>query len=404
MRAPALLLLALAIAGCVNQPTRLRPIDHTYNLSSAGNDPAYSRLAAFFDEAAFGRDDVLLRRDVRDYERVITRWERPMRVTIGGTASKEVERKIRSKLDRFRDLTGVRVVWEGRDAKRYNVKVVLVSSENIRARASYDTACFAKPDDANGSIVSAVIFVPYDRADTLDNCLDHELIHAFGLAGHSHRLNSALSYMHNTGNLTAWDEIMLRILYSPQLRAGMHRSEAWPVVGRLLSQELNRLMDASAPLPELGEEYWGVFADEIPFRFQVEGLRDLPHLALASHGRDGLTEVRAVFSGTGGDPRTEVTLASGEDLDERWQVLTEHWQTLIRGSTDPIRPQSLTRPGFTALWHIQKTFGRDCLLFAREAGDNARYFTGYFCRRGAVGDVGSLLDSLTLEDTPEAGS
>ncbi|MEQ8709264.1 MAG: DUF2927 domain-containing protein [Rhodospirillales bacterium] len=407
MRRLACLAVVLGLAACVNNPTRLKALDHTYNLAETANDPAFSRLAAFFDEAAFGHDDVLMRGEIKSYERVLTRWDLPMRITIGGVVSASVEKKVRERLEYFQELTGVRLVWEGRDAKRYNVKIVLSPTSGIRQRASHDTACFARTRESSGGITSATIFLPYDRERLLNDCLDHELLHAFGFGGHSHRMSSALSYMHNLGRLTAWDEIMLRTLYSPALTTGMHREAAWPILQNLLSEELNRLTAGTTPLPELGPEYWAVFADETPFTYSAKGLPDLPRLALGYRsGSTGQVQTRATFAPADGDPRAEITLASGTSLKEQWSEVSKRWRLIARGVSTLDSPEERTVGDFSSIFKIVRSYGRDCVVFVRSGNTEGRFFRGYHCERGGLGTdlVPGLLSGLRERPGPVAGS
>lgn len=384
MRKALLLLAALAVAGCVNQATRLRVDDVAYRPAAIAADPVHARLTAFFDEAAFGNDDVFLTKKVRSFQRVVKRWKLPLRVTAGGAVTVEKERLIRDRLERFRELTGVDLHWEGLDAKRYNFKIVVVPSSQIRARASSDTLCVANPDDSNGTILSATLHLPAGDLKDFEECLDHELMHAFGFDGHSHRLESTLSYMHNKGALTTWDEILLRTLYSPQLTPGMHRQAALPVVSRLLAEELEKLRAAGA-LPDLGDEYWAVFADEIPFSIMADGLPPLPRLSVArGDGKGDAVETRAVFAPADGDPRAEVILSNGSSLRERWAMLDERWKKVSRGKSLTATPYDGAGADWTGLHDTVRHSGRACLVFVRDTDRPGHYLSGYYCRAGSI--------------------
>lgn len=401
------LVAGITLAACVNSPTRLKALDHTYNLTETANNPAFSRLAAFFDEAAFGHDDVLMRSEVKSYDRVLTRWDLPLRITIGGVVSKTVEKKVRERLEYFQDLTGVRLVWEGRDAQRYNVKIVLSATSGIRQRASHDTACFANTRQSSGGITSATIFLPYDRERLLNDCLDHELMHAFGFGGHSHRMNSALSYMHNLGRLTVWDEIMLRTLYSPSLKTGIHREDAWPILQTLLSEELNQLAGSPAALPDLGPEYWAVFADETPFTYSARGIPDLPRLVLGTRADNSeQTQTRATFAPADGNPRAEITLASGGDLRKQWSEVSKRWRQIARGVSTLDSPEERTNGSFSTIFKIVRSYGRDCVVFVRSGNTEDRFFRGYHCERSGLSAdrVPDLLSGLRERPVPAAGS
>jgi hypothetical protein len=405
-RAASLLIGVLLLGACVNDATRLRVSENSFLSSVDSDDPGLKRLAAFFDEAVFGRDDALKSSKVRSFDRVLSRWVVPIRVTVGGDVTDNAERKIRDRLEHFAGLTGTELIWQGRNAKRYNFKITLIDSSQIRAEASVDTICFARPTDSYGKIISAVVFLPSNDAEDFEDCIDHELMHAFGFDGHSHRLNSALSYMHKQSRLTAWDEIMLRTLYDSRLSAGLPRNDAWPIVWELLSQGVARQRTAGA-LPELGEEFWAVFPDEIPFSLGYDSLPDLPRLAMAHHIHDGRTvETRAVFATRTNSERAEIFHAEADDPVERWDSYRPRWRRVSKGGNLTDKPNELDDLPYRGLYDTIWNGSRHCLVFVREAEIPGRFFSGYYCRTGAIS--GSMrrkfLDALSTSPPEPAES
>ena len=76
------------------------------------------------------------------------------------------------------------------------------------------------------------------------SCLHEEIAQGLGLANDSPRARpSIFNDDEEYALLTRQDELMLRILYSPELRPGMSLAEAEPIVRMLAA----RLMGASTP-------------------------------------------------------------------------------------------------------------------------------------------------------------
>ena len=103
-----------------------------------------------------------------------------------------------------------------------------------------DTFCqvLTQSDPATSTYVAAVAVIPAEHPDLLRmSCIHEELAPALGLPNDS---NAARPSIFNDDEefalLTAQDELMLRILYTPALRPGMTESEARPIVQSLASR------------------------------------------------------------------------------------------------------------------------------------------------------------------------
>lgn len=398
---------SLLLAGCVNDATRLRVAENNFLASVDNADPQRNRLAAFFDEAAFGRDDALSSAEIKSFNRVLSRWVLPIRATISGDVDDAKEKQILERLRYFAGLTGVELVWEGRDARRYNFKITLINSSQIRAESSTDTICFARPVDRFGQIVSAAVLLPSNDEENFQDCIDHEFMHAFGFNGHSHRLNSALSYMHKQSRLTAWDEIMLRTLYSPRLKAGLHRDDAWPVVWSLLGEGMARQQTEDGALPDQGEEYWSVFPDEIPYSVKFTELPELPRIAMARSLDDGgAVETRAVFMTPSNSERAEVVYAPADNPEQRWDAYRPRWKKISKGGDLTDKPYRIDDQPFRGVYDTVRNGSKHCLVFARESDIPGRYFSGYYCRFGnlSASTRKRFLEALSTTPPEPAGS
>jgi hypothetical protein len=81
--------------------------------------------------------------------------------------------------------------------------------------------------DENGLILRADIFIVVDQGNaTFLDCAYHETLHAFGLMNHADDIPwTTLNQNRSVGYLSVYDRAMLLMLYDPNLRAGMTRSE-----------------------------------------------------------------------------------------------------------------------------------------------------------------------------------
>jgi hypothetical protein len=107
----------------------------------------------------------------------------------------------------------VQVLPEG-DAK-VQIEFVLRDFSGDEARQH---VCFAKPSWRSGNLTKVRVELGTRWAF---NCALHEIMHAFGIAGHP-RGKTVLSYFNPNGqSLTELDEFILRAWYSEELSAGM---------------------------------------------------------------------------------------------------------------------------------------------------------------------------------------
>jgi hypothetical protein len=69
------------------------------------------------------------------------------------------------------------------------------------------------------------------------DCAYHELLHAFGLSNHDQRNPwTTLNQNRRVGYLTTYDRSLLTLLYDPQLRPGMTRTEVRKLLPALISR------------------------------------------------------------------------------------------------------------------------------------------------------------------------
>lgn len=102
------------------------------------------------------------------------------------------------------------------------------------------TACLGmlRTHRATHEIVFAVVIIPFDRARArglVRSCIAEETTQVLGLQNDSSDVPGTLFDDHGSArDLTPLDEILLRLLYRPELRPGMRRDEALAAVRDLL--------------------------------------------------------------------------------------------------------------------------------------------------------------------------
>jgi hypothetical protein len=212
---------------------------------------------ALFDEYRRGSDG-FVRQETASFLR---RWEIPVRIGIRFGASVPPDRqatdraRIASFVARLSQVSGHPMTVDDRAA---NFFVYIVSEDEREAlgptvRATLPalgptevagitnmppaTYClvYALADGRTGAYTRAFAVIRAEHPDLLRlSCLHEELTQGLGLPNDSPRARpSIFNDDEEFALLTDQDELLLRILYSPELRPGMSPAEARPIVDRL---------------------------------------------------------------------------------------------------------------------------------------------------------------------------
>ena len=117
-------------------------------------------------------------------------------------------------------------------------------------------------------------------------------------------------------------------------------------------------------------------------------------------------QTRATFAPADGNPRAEVTLASGDSLKGQWSEVSKRWRHIARGVSTLDSPQERTTGDTSLIFKIVRSYGRDCVVFARSGNSAGRFFRGYHCERDGLSadKVPDLLSGLRERPAPTAGS
>lgn len=189
------------------------------------------RLVRFIDELVFGGPfDAHQKQGKR-----VTRWSGDMRVTITGPSAEDYREALSDHVARMAMLSGLdaRMVAEGDDDA--NVVVQLVEELDFLINREYAN-CYVHKRGRENRIYKAEVYIGMARPEGFQRCVVHELMHVFGFGFHSGIVRSALSPVHGESELTAWDELALRVLFDPRVEVGAPRDQTLPIIRQIIQE------------------------------------------------------------------------------------------------------------------------------------------------------------------------
>jgi hypothetical protein len=214
---------------------------------------------ALFDEYRRGSDGFVRQETASD----LRRWEVPVRIGIRFGPSVPPDRqatdraRIASFAARLSDVTGhpisvderapnffIHIVSEDeREALGPAVRATLpglgaaeVAGITAMPKTTY-CLVYALADTNTGAYTRAFAVIRSEHPDLLRlSCLHEELTQGLGLPNDSPRARPSIFNDDEFALLTDHDELLLRMLYSPELRPGMTASEARPIVESLATR------------------------------------------------------------------------------------------------------------------------------------------------------------------------
>lgn len=201
------------------------------------NRQVEDRLVAAFGEtmfdagpAAHGTGGVLSRSGN------LAKWESPLTVAVVEGASEENVDLARAELAELARLSGLTIDWVEPDAAEIGLKIHFSRDRDFIINGNQRASCYAGTGNAtDGRLDAAGIYIGLVKeGEWRTDCLTHELLHALGWRGHTHRVRSAISYAHGETELTRWDRLLMRTLYDKRLPHGISKTDAMPVVRAIL--------------------------------------------------------------------------------------------------------------------------------------------------------------------------
>jgi len=240
---------ALALTGCAAVP-------------EDGSVASVDVLVSTFDRLGlgFGRDD--------NENGWALKWVSPVRVAFKGEHDESDVESVRRAFSTMQKLTGIPVEIPAKSG-RANFAVRFIERGTLHEEAAkvvkqkdwafsipIHAVCLAIPNAAS-NILRADIFVVQDGGERLrEICVQHELMHAYGLLGHHQKFRPSILYFRvaKQNDLSVNDMILLRTLYDPRISAGMKRAEALPLSRKIITEMVAKLSGDVVPLQALAME------------------------------------------------------------------------------------------------------------------------------------------------------
>lgn len=167
------------------------------------------------------------------------RWDRPILLRLEGVRTREQEELARGALSEFALLSGV-AISDAAGAGAPNFRVIFDQRESFLLGDGQYATCYAAFRGQRDGVGTIDVTLSAARPEVTQRCIRHEIMHAFGFLGHSHRVRSVLSYLHNESQLTRWDKVLIASLYDPALHAGMLRTDVSPILQPIVAKNLVR--------------------------------------------------------------------------------------------------------------------------------------------------------------------
>lgn len=203
------------------------------------NQEVEDRLTAAFEDTMFDAGSAgHSQGEMFSKSGYLAKWESPVRVAVTEGATPANLLAARLALDELAALSGLEIIWAKPGTSRVNLEIRFSDDRDFVINGNQRAACFAQVASAEGGVIgaAAVHVGRIDAESWRTECLTHELLHALGWRGHTHRVRSAISYAHGETDLTRWDRMMMRALYDPRLPPGILKEDAIPVVRVILRE------------------------------------------------------------------------------------------------------------------------------------------------------------------------
>lgn len=121
--------------------------------------------------------------------------------------------------------------------------------------ASGATSCFSLVDwDEGGRIIRVEVHLNLSNFSRLRRCINHEVLHGFGLRAHPETAFSVLSYHYATqAEMTGSDRIVLETLYDVRLPAHLSMAATGRIACQLMAERFGIPARAASPVCGRGQ-------------------------------------------------------------------------------------------------------------------------------------------------------
>lgn len=191
--------------------------------------------------------DIALRSEYERVAPVVKKWRTPLRIWVESHSGDREKQQslLEMHFSQIGDITDLPYRFVTRK-DRANVRVVFASEQNFQAvvkremgstaaqQASHSVCLGHIRYNKRSEITRGAVVIPVERAQRLGKlvpCMVEELTQMMGLINDSQVVSpTVFSDITDDDLLTGLDYLLLRLLYSPQVRSGMTAREAAPVL------------------------------------------------------------------------------------------------------------------------------------------------------------------------------
>ena len=193
-----------------------------------------NRVISFFTEMTYGDNSALLEEGELERGR-LSRWETAPTFRLEGAPTANQRQEVMRSFAILSEATGFEILESTTGA---DITIEFTEERTFTIRRNVPAGCYTHTKQRGNVLRSVDIRI--NKLDDPDSvwCLDHELMHAFGFFGHSHRLRSVMSAAHHENRFTQWDLMALRILYHPDVRNGASWKDIKPLATDMIRETL----------------------------------------------------------------------------------------------------------------------------------------------------------------------
>lgn len=196
--------------------------------------------------------EIALQNEYNTKQTRVRKWQKPLAIYIHHEVGDQALhlRLVKMHLTHLSDITGLPISYVTTKSQA-NINIFLTRSNHVNQIISReispkavkqlrDSVCLANiRTNKNSEITKAIVIIPVDRArmhGKLVSCIVEELSQILGLPNDSKTIYPTIFSDKNIYKLlTGLDYLLLKLLYSPEIKTGMTKSELKPVIHKILS-------------------------------------------------------------------------------------------------------------------------------------------------------------------------
>lgn len=196
--------------------------------------------------------EIALQNEYNSKQTRVRKWEKPLSVYITHEVGDQALhfRLLKMHLTHLSKITDLPISYVTTKAKA-NINIFLTQSQHMNqiigreispkaVKQLRDSICLANiQTNKNSEIIKAIVIIPVDRArmrGKLVSCIVEELTQVLGLPNDSKTIHPTIFSDRKIYKLlTGLDYLLLKLLYSPEIRSGMTKSEIKPIIQKKLS-------------------------------------------------------------------------------------------------------------------------------------------------------------------------